>query len=175
MALLKISRMRKLKTGDIYISINSSSQRLAYIRKGLIRTFMIKENGEDITLMLRWEDQFIASVDSVVHQRPSRFIYQALENTVLLEVDYQKSQPLINANPRLSDIRNKILLHILAQAMERIENFVLLSPEEHYMKLVDEKPDMINRVPDKYLATMLGITPVSLSRIRKRIVRPPRH
>jgi hypothetical protein len=53
--------------------------------------------------------------------------------------------------------------------MEKVADFLLLSAEERYLKLVNEKPDIVNRVPNKYIATMLGITPVSLSRIRKRV------
>jgi DNA-directed RNA polymerase subunit F len=87
-----------------------------------------------------------------------------------LELDYKTAQGIIDNNPKLSSSRNTFLTNMLGQAMDRIESFVLLSPEERYNKLIAEKPDITNRVPDKYLATMLGITPVSLSRIRKRIV-----
>jgi hypothetical protein len=55
-----------------------------------------------------------------------------------------------------------------------MESFVLLSPEERYMQLLKDKPDIFNRVHNKYLATLLGITPVSLSRIRKRITKTPK-
>ena len=56
-------------------------------------------------------------------------------------------------------------------AYRRIDAFVMLSPEERYLQFVENNPDMINRVHNKYIANMLGITPVSLSRIRKRISR----
>lgn len=175
MALAKLAHTKKLKAGEVYIQQGSTSQRLAYIRSGLIRTYSLKENGDDITLMLRWEDQFVASVDSVIFGNPSRFIYQALEDTVLMEVDYLKAKPLIDKSPELSVSSNSFIMHMLGQAMERVEEFVLLSPEERYLKLIQEKPGINNRVPDKYLATMLGITPVSLSRIRKRIASQHKH
>lgn len=53
--------------------------------------------------------------------------------------------------------------------MNRLEAFVLLSPEERYREIITSNPSLINRVPDKYLANIIGITPVSLSRIRKRL------
>jgi CRP-like cAMP-binding protein len=169
--LSKISRPKIIRAGDIYIAEHSLSQRLSFIRKGMIRSYLITESGAEKTLMIRWENQLIASVDSILHQRPSRFIYQAMENTSLIEIDYRRSQSIIEDNGRLSAIRNRFLMEILAEAMERIENFVLLSPEECYLRLVFEKPDLVDRVHDKHLATMLGITAVSLSRIRKRIHR----
>jgi CRP-like cAMP-binding protein len=169
MELAKLAHTKKLKPGEVYIQQGSASQRLAYIKSGLIRTYSLKENGDDVTLMLRWEDQFVASVDSVILGKPSRFIYQALEDTVLMEVDYHKAKPIIDTSPELSVLSNSFVMHMLGQAMDRVEGFVLLSPGERYLKLIHEKPGINNRVPDKYLATMLGITPVSLSRIRKRI------
>jgi CRP-like cAMP-binding protein len=137
----------------------------------MIRAYQPKGDGEEITLMLRWEQQIVASVDGILYQRPSRFVYQALEDTTLMEVDYLKVQSVIDNNPRLSSARNILLMQILSQAMDRLESFILLSPEERYRKLIQEKPGIFNRVPNKYISTFLGITPVSLSRIRKRISR----
>jgi CRP-like cAMP-binding protein len=167
--LLLLAQSKTLRAGDVYIHAGTTSHKLAYVKSGLIRAYSIKQNGDDVTMMLRWENQFLASIDSIIYQKPSRFIYQALEDTVLMEVDYIKAQTIIDNNPKLSSFRHRFVLAMLAQAMDRIEAFVLLSPEERYLKLVTEKPDVINRVPNKYLATLLGITPVSLSRIRKRI------
>jgi len=167
--LIPFVKPRKIDAGEIYIQEGATGKKLAYISRGLIRTYLLKASGDEITLMLRWEGQFIASVDSVLFNRASRFFYQALEDTEIIEVDYDKIQPVVNNNPLLSLSRNDFLLNMLAEAMERIETFVLLSPEERYVKLLEEKPDILNRVPGKYLSTMLGITPVSLSRIRSRI------
>ena len=62
-----------------------------------------------------------------------------------------------------------ILRKMIFKVKERLETFVLLNPEERYLKFIKDFPDLTNRVPDKYIANVLGITPVSLSRIRKRI------
>ncbi|SDE33058.1 cAMP-binding domain of CRP or a regulatory subunit of cAMP-dependent protein kinases [Mucilaginibacter pineti] len=171
-ALFKLAQTKKLAAGDIYIHQNSNYQKVAFIKKGLIRMYQLKPSGDEVTLMLRWENKFIASHDSIILQQPSRFIYQALEDTVLMEIDYRKAQPLMENTPKLSALRNEFLLAMLAESMHRVESFIMLSPEERYLQLVREKPDIVNRVPDKYLATLLGITPVSLSRIRKRIATP---
>jgi CRP-like cAMP-binding protein len=167
--LFKLAHTQTLAPGEIYIQQQSAYQKLGFIKKGLIRAYYLKESGDEATLMLRWENQFIASHDTIIFGKPSRFIYQALEDTVLMEVDYSKVQSILDNNPKLSATRNSFLLQMLAESMNRVESFVLLSPEERYLQLVHEKPDIVNRVPNKYLATLLGITPVSLSRIRKRI------
>lgn len=174
-SLFNIASTRKLVAGEIYIKENTTSNQLAYIRKGLIRAYMLKENGDEITLLLRWENQFVASHDTIILNRPSRFVYQAMEDTTLLEIDYNKASELLDRNPKLSAARSKFIMNMLVESMSRVESFILLSPEERYLQLIKEKPNIVNRVPDKYLATLLGITPVSLSRIRKRIASGLKH
>ena len=170
--LFSISRIVKLPANAIYIDNGSNTKKLGYITEGLIRAFAIKENGDDVTFILRWEKQFIASHDTIIRKQPSKFIYQAIEDTVLFEFDYEQAEILLDKNPRLSNFRNMVNFEIIAEALDRAESLVLLSPEERYLQLVREKPNIINRVPGKYIATFLGITPVSLSRIRKRIATP---
>jgi len=167
--LFQLAAVRTLAAGEIYIREGSVTPKLAYIRNGLLRAWCKKENGDEATLILRWENQFVASIDTIIHRRPSRYIYQALEDTTLVEADYDAAMTIIDQSPKLSASRSTFLLHMLSMSVDRVEAFVLLSPEERYRKMLDEKPDIINRVADKHLATFLGITPVSLSRIRKRI------
>jgi CRP-like cAMP-binding protein len=167
--LFQLAVRRNLGAGATYIKEGTMHKKLAYLVKGLIRVYTINENGEEITIQLYWEDQFFASRHNVILHQPSPFMFQAIEDTELLEVDYDEMQALLDAHPQFSGPRNYFTLQMLSDAMERVESFTLLSPEERYLKLLNEKKDIMNRVPDKYIATMLGITPVSLSRIRKRI------
>jgi CRP-like cAMP-binding protein len=167
--LFQMAKTRKLSIGEVYIKEGATYNKLAYIKKGLIRAYCIKKNGDEITVLLRWEDQFMASHDNVILHQPSRFIYQALEDTELLEVDYDLAQDVFDKNQQFAKARNFFLLNMLAESMARVETFIMLNPEERYLKLMKDKPDIINRVPNKYIASLLGITPVSLSRIRKRI------
>lgn len=160
---------KHLTTGEEYIQRNQINKKLAYIKKGLMRVYAIKKNGEEATLLLRWEDQFLGSHDSIIFDKPSNFIYQALEETQILEIDYALVEKIMSENPKYESLRYQIILSMLGSSLQMIEDFVLLNPEERYKKLVAEKFDIVNRVPDKYIASMLGITPVSLSRIRKRI------
>lgn len=169
LALLSLTREKALKQGDVYIQEGSNTRKLAYIQQGLIRTVYLKDNGDEITMLLRWEDQFFSSYDSIFFNRPSRFTYQALEDSVVLEANYDEFMDFLNAHPRFAKAKDFFLISMLAEAMERVESFVLMTPEERYLSLIKEKGDIVQRCHDKHLATWLGITPVSLSRIRKRI------
>ena len=165
-----LAQTRVLAAGEVWLAQGSVSQKLGYIRKGMIRSYRILEEDREATVLLRWEDQFIAAIDSLLYAMPSRYIYAALEETTIIELN-DNAWAIIDRNPGLSALRGQLLLLMLGQAMERVESFVLLSPEKRYLKLLEEKPDIVNRVPDKHLSTYLGITPVSLSRIRRRLAR----
>lgn len=159
----------KLEINETYIRKGDTSKRLAFIEQGIIRAYMIKDNGDEATLFLRWEGQFIASHDAIIHHQPSRFIYRALEPVALLEIDYAVLEEILKTHPEYEPLRNFFLMRMLADTLKTMESFVTLSPEERYRDLVSQNFDLVNRVPGKYLASMLGITPVSLSRIRKRM------
>ncbi|MFN0048515.1 MAG: Crp/Fnr family transcriptional regulator [Cytophagales bacterium] len=160
---------KTLQPHEIFINQGDTNKKVAYIKKGLVRAYVIKENGDEITTMVRWEDQIVASYDIIIFNKPSRFIYQALEKTELLEVDFDLAQKIANQNPKLDDARRHFLHGMLGESISKVESFILLSPEERYLQFIKDKPNIANRIPDKYIASLLGITPVSLSRIRKRI------
>ena len=169
-SIFKLAKIKKLKAGEIFINEGDFFNKISYIKKGIIRAYFIKDNGDEITTMLRWEDQIISSYDTILFKNPSRFYYQALENTILIEVDYEITQSFMVKNPKLEEGRKYFMLKMLAETLTRIESFVLLSPEERYIQFVKDKPNIINRVSSKHIATLLGITPVSLSRIKSRII-----
>lgn len=158
-----------LRPRDIFIDLGSNNKNVGFIVKGLIRAYCIDEKGEEKTVLLRLENQFIASHEVIILNKPSRFIYEAVENTILVSVDYNVLKRLINSKPKLEQIKNDFLLMMLSESLTRMEEFVLLSPEQRYLKLINSNPGLLNRVPDKYIANLIGITAVSLSRIRKRI------
>ncbi len=167
--LFAMTRSVKLEAGEAYIREGDTTKRLAFIERGIMRAYTTKANGEEATLFLRWDGQLIASHDTIIHHQPARFIYRALEPTQLLEMDYDVLESVLREHPEYEPLRNHFLMRMLAETLHAIETFVLWTPQERYQQLVANRLDIVNRVPDKYIASMLGITPVSLSRIRRRI------
>jgi len=167
--LFNLASQKKFDPNDFLIQEGSQRREIFFIKKGLIRSFTINEKGEEITMGLFWENRFVASAEVILNNAPSKYYFQALEDTETLLMDYDIAQKIIEDNPKLEKSRKFFLQKMLKDALERIESFVLYSPEERYIKLVESKPDIVNRVPNKYIANVLGMTPVSLSRIRKRI------
>lgn len=167
--LIQQTRLLELKPGTVFLEQGSLKSYLYFVKKGLIRSFYVNEKGEEITNRLRYENQVMTAFEMTIGNQASRFNLQALEATELLVIDVQLMRQILEANPRLEAGRRYFINHALAEALAALDDFILLSPEERYLKFVKEHPDILNRVPNKYIANVLGITPVSLSRIRKRI------
>ncbi|WP_339714174.1 Crp/Fnr family transcriptional regulator [Cyclobacterium amurskyense] len=167
--LLKAAKNGSFRKKELLINEGSKRNDVFYIKSGLVRCFNINDKGEEITLKLIPEHQVVANVDLILFSQTSRFFYEALENTEVFFIDYDVLQDLVSRNPKLEANRKYVLQRLLKESMERVESFVLLTPEERYLRFVKDYPGITKRVQDKYIANVLGITPVSLSRIRKRI------
>lgn len=169
-ALILHARKKKFEVGECLIEEGSTKREMYFVIKGLVRTFKRSRGGEDeVTVYLWWENQMLGSYDILFFNEPSQFYIQALERTEVLVIDYELLEKIISENPKLEVHRKFISQEVLRQFTKRIESFVLLSPEERYINFVKSNPQLINRISDKHIANIVGITPVSLSRIRKRI------
>jgi CRP-like cAMP-binding protein len=93
-----------------------------------------------------------------------------LEKTKVYTLPFDTFRKLMRENAEKFEVdRNFMFRSTFSQIYNRMESFVIMSPEERYEKYVRDHPNIIHRVPDRYIASVLGITPVSLSRIRGRI------
>lgn len=167
--LISAASRKSFEAGEYLIKEGSTKKDVFFIRKGLVRRFLLNEKGEEITTLIRWEEQVVTSADIVLFNQPSRFYFQTLEPTDVFVIDYDTLQNIIAKHPKLEQNRKFMLQKLLKEAIHHLESFQLLSPEERYLDFIQSNPDIDNRVPNKYIANILGITPVSLSRIRKRI------
>ena len=101
-----------------------------FIRKGLVRAFKVNHKGEEITTLIRYENQIVGSIDIILFNQPSQFYFETLEPTDVYRIDHDVLQEIISQNPKLEANRKFIFQNILKEASQRIHSFVLLSPEE---------------------------------------------
>jgi CRP-like cAMP-binding protein len=169
MALIKSAKSKSFEAGEYLLKAGSWAKDIYFIRKGIARSFAINQRGDEITTMLRWENQIVTNADAILFEQPSRSYWQVIEPTETFSLDLEVAQDIVSNNPRLEENRKYLLRTLLKEAFTRIDTFVMLSPEERYLDFLESHKEIVNRVPDKYIANILGITPVSLSRIRKRL------
>lgn len=143
------------------------AEKLYLIRKGCLRLFFYNE-GKDITFQFFLEGDFVASFDSLYKRTPSLFYLESIEPTELTAIRREDFYNLINNNLSFRLLYEEKLIdrfHAYQQLfLSRIKN----TPQQRYEELLKEYPNIIQRVPQHYIASYLGITPVSLSRIRNR-------
>lgn len=167
--LLKAAKSQSFERKELILREGSIQKDVYLVRSGLIRQFIINENGEETTFRFIPENTIMVNVDILLFNQPSRFHFEALEKTKTLSLDYAVADELIRKNPKLQANRIQFAQKLMKEMHRRIELFVLHTPEERYQHFIKEYPHINDRVPDKYIANVLGITPVSLSRIRARI------
>ncbi|WKK78108.1 Crp/Fnr family transcriptional regulator [Marivirga salinae] len=145
------------------------SNELYFINKGIIRLFYPKD-GEEITGYLFKENLFSSSYDSFLTQTPSLQILETLEDCELLVITKDSLNQLYEQMPAMHIFTRKMAEQRFINAQRILSSFILDSPEERYLKFETANKDLLQRVPQHYIASFLGITPVSLSRIRKRLM-----
>ena len=143
------------------------ADKLYMIRKGCLRLSFFND-GRDITFQFFFEGDVVASFNSLHHRQPSLFSLETLEPAELSVIKKNDFYDLIQRIPSLRQAYEVKLI-------ERFHTYQLLflsrirnTPQQRYEELLKEHPDIIRRVPQHYIASYLGITPVSLSRIRNR-------
>jgi CRP-like cAMP-binding protein len=145
------------------------AKELYFVNRGLLRLFYTKA-GEEITAFIFQEGLFGSAYDSFLRQSPSIQSLETLEDCELLVISKEQMDELYNKLPIMNTITRKIAEQRFINAQKILSSFILDSPEERYRKFEEEHRDLIQRVPLHYIASFLGITPVSLSRIRKRLM-----
>lgn len=168
--LIKSAKSKSFKKKEIIIEEGALNRDIYFLRSGLVRVYCINDKGDEITFGLISENQILTNIDIILFEQPSRFYYECIEDTKTFSIDFDKVQNIIECNPKLERNRKFFARNAMKKMLQRLETFVLMNAEERYEDFIKNNPTISNRVPDKYLANVLGITAVSLSRIRARIV-----
>ncbi|MCU0387411.1 MAG: Crp/Fnr family transcriptional regulator [Chitinophagaceae bacterium] len=133
--------------------------------EGLLRIYYLKD-GKDITESFEPALSVVARVESLFSGRASRKGIQALEDTVYVAISTPPLFKLFDKHPSLERLFRKVFEAGYVRTVNRLESLQFHSAEEKYRQLLEEQPDILQRAPLKHVASYLGITQVSLSRIR---------
>jgi CRP-like cAMP-binding protein len=145
------------------------ARELFFINKGLVRLYYTRD-GEEITGYIFKEHLFASSYDSFLRQAPSIQTLEALEDCDLLVISKKDLDQLYDTLPKMHILARKVAEQRFINAQQLLSSYILDSPEERYRKFQQQHGDLLLRVPQHIIASFLGITPVSLSRIRKRLM-----
>jgi CRP-like cAMP-binding protein len=144
------------------------ARELYFIEKGLVRMFYHNDAGKDITYGYYTEGDFITVPESFYTQSPSKYHMEILEDGIIYAVTYDDLNQMLNDFPIMQRLENKTLQGFLLKAGERIVALQFQSAQERYDTLMENQPNIIRRAPLGTIASYLGITQETLSRIRAR-------
>jgi len=140
-----------------------------FVLKGCIRQFGIDEEGREITYEFYTEEQTVALFGQFNESKPSKYSWVCVEECVLVVGDLSEQQSMYDTHDGLERMTRKMMEVNMGEMQEMKSVLISDSPEERYQKLMTNRPGLLTRVPQHQLASYLGITPESLSRIKRRI------
>jgi CRP-like cAMP-binding protein len=164
-AIAEISKIITIKKNTELQPIGHTCKTIYFINKGVARIYYFKD-GVDITESFAFENNIIARVESLFTGKPSRKAIQILEDAEIVAINSTQLFKLYDKYPEIERLFRLIFESAYVGTVDRIEGIQFHSAEERYNALTKEAPDVIKRIPLKYIASYLGITQVSLSRIR---------
>ncbi|GAB3314576.1 Crp/Fnr family transcriptional regulator [Larkinella ripae] len=167
-ALLGVCRRLPLDKGKVLIAGNTVSECIYFIESGLARTYYYKD-GRDVTDWLSAEHEFVGSIVSFLSRKPDRRIVQLLEPSVLWAVSYRNLEDLYQRHHDLERLGRLLVSHGLLLVQQRFDDLHMATALERYQHLMTTRPTLIQRVPLGMIASYLGMTAETLSRIRGQV------
>jgi CRP-like cAMP-binding protein len=169
LAIEAIGECKKYLPGELFIHSGRTQRKLGILLEGLTRAYAINDKGEEISMKFRKEGEAVACHDSIFYNKASRQDIEFLEPSTIVVFDYNGIEKLAQQNAAVKKIQDFFFEQFVVRLQERLETFLLYSAQERYQWLIDTDPELIQRVQQKQLASFLGITPVSLSRLRSKL------
>ncbi|WP_348800435.1 Crp/Fnr family transcriptional regulator [Flavobacterium adhaerens] len=158
---------KEVPTKTILLEEGKISKTMFFIEKGCLRTW-VNNNGKDITTQFFFEGDSVSSIESFMTNKPSLYSIETLEPCVLQTVTQKDFQEAIMNLSGIKDIMTEHLFQRLLQSQQLFFSYLKNTPQQRYDALLKQHPEIIQRIPQHYIASYLGITSVSLSRIRNR-------
>lgn len=160
---------RSLMKGNKWISEGQREYDIGMVLEGNMRHYYTRD-GEEKTTYFYFENHLVSSYFSALTSSPSQLTIEALTDCRLLTFPYAQLKALYDQFPKWERFGRILAEYISMGLEERLTELLIMSPEERYIRLLEgNKKKIIERIPQHYIANYLGITPVSLSRIRKRL------
>ena len=161
---------KKFKKKTTLLDIGKVSNEVFYLIKGCIRLYCEKD-GEELSTYFFTEKMFAGSYDSFLSRNPSKVAIETLEECEVLVLTHKGQEILYGIFPKMNELIRKAIEQRFVLLHDLFISYLLNSPEERYIMLLKERPELLQRIPQHQIASFLGVTRVSLSRIRNRVAK----
>lgn len=158
-----------LKKDDYFLKDGQYADRMAFLQSGIVREFFTDDKGREVTKWIATPGYFITDIASFLFQQPARCHWQALTDCQLLAISKDDYRRIGQHIPQWAELEKLFMAKCFTILESRIVAHLSLTTEERYLLFFQQSPDLFNQVPLQYLASMLGMTPETFSRIRKKL------
>ncbi|HLT94318.1 MAG TPA: Crp/Fnr family transcriptional regulator [Membranihabitans sp.] len=159
----------EFRKGEYFLREGDQADSYMIMETGLMRSFIFDVNGKDITTDFFSQEDLVIEVLSLFQRTPTMENIQALTDTSCWKIDYEVFQDLFHSIEGFTEWGRLWMSNSLFECKQRTLDMVSISAKERYLRLSKEKPEVVLQAPLKHIASYLGITDTSLSRIRKEL------
>lgn len=160
---------KELRRKDIFLQAGKLQREIGFIIKGLVRSFYVDDNGNEITVGFYGEGAYATHYAAYIARQQSRYTIQCLEPTTMACLAYEDQQYIYQQSASFERYGRLITEEILKRQQARIESFIFQTAEERYLDFINNSSDLFNRVSLSHLCSFLGIERQSLTRIRQKL------
>lgn len=164
-AILSVIKQVECEPRTILQEQDKICNKIYFVEKGIARTYYFK-NGKDITYWLALENDFIGAMSSFFMREASNKMVETIGKCILWEFEYEKLEQLFSTNQELEKVGRKFANYGISLMEKRFDNLHFHTAKERYDILLEQQPQIIKRIPLGIVASYLGITQETLSRIR---------
>lgn len=166
-AITSLFKFETLKKGDYFLKTNRKCERLSFIQSGFLRVFIETENKE-VTQWISTKGYFVTDLSSFIFDQPARWTIQALTDVEIYTIKKNEYDKIKTVVPKWAELEKLFIVHCFTTLEDRIFSHLSMTAEERYNFFFENNKELFNQVPLQYIASMLGMTPETFSRIRKK-------
>ena len=160
-------KLLKIKKNDYLLRKGAVCKDLIYVQDGCLRLYYISDDV-DVSVWFAFKNSSAIDLYSFISEKPSNYYLQAIEDTEVLSLPKKELNKLYHTYPKMQELMRKYWEDVVLNLIDRFTALQRDSAEQRYLDLL-ARPPYLQKIPQKYLASFIGVTPTSLSRIRKNI------
>jgi CRP-like cAMP-binding protein len=169
--LLSISEFKTYSNKELILKSGNKQKKVFLILEGSVRGYICDEKGNVNTTLLRSKGIFVGDAEAVFSEKPQKLNLEAMDNTRVLMFAIPEFENLAKQFKGIQELYIDSLKEAILTLTYRVNTLITMTAEERYLDLLDRNPIFLKDSFDKYIANYLGITPVSFSRIKKKLNR----
>lgn len=168
-AIVEKTRVESFKKGTVILKEGEVCTKCYFVISGCVRQFKLID-GEEKTTAFFLEGQAALLYTSYMQKTPSAYYLACVDDCILVTGTREEEEELHKVHPALAQLLHTLMPEDYSKMQQRLDLMSNYNPEERYLMLMQTQPELMNRVPLHQLASYIGVTPESFSRIRKRVV-----